>query len=200
MSRVEIGKTLRELREAAGLSQVAVAERAGLHWNAVARIERGEVSPSFASVLSLLEGMGHTFEVEDKSIMMEPIVRLMVPCEDARARKGSAKKTDLFGVMSSIFAPADAFPTRHSFAVYLTLTDGHGRGFGRIVVADDETDNVVYRGKEHPFDFDNDPIALEGYLIRVASCPFPKAGLYRIDFVYNNTMIEKCYVHVRETP
>jgi hypothetical protein len=133
--------------------------------------------------------------------MMEPIVRLMVPCEDARPRKGRSKKTDIFGVTSTITAPADAFPIRHTFAVYLALTNGHGRGHGTIVIKDEDTNEIVYPGLAHPFDFGNDPISVVGYVIRIPSCELPKPGLYRIEFVYNSSaVLEKCYLQVRETP
>jgi predicted transcriptional regulator len=62
----EIGAKIRQMREAAGISQAELAKLADLHWNAVARIERGEVHPSFAAVVALLGGMGHKFEVADK--------------------------------------------------------------------------------------------------------------------------------------
>ena len=37
------GAELRRLRTRAGLSQRALAKRLGLHWNSVARMERGEL-------------------------------------------------------------------------------------------------------------------------------------------------------------
>ena len=61
-----IGKTLRKIREGKGLSQAAVAEVAGIHWNAVARIEREEVSPSFAAVVGILRGLRHKFVLRRK--------------------------------------------------------------------------------------------------------------------------------------
>lgn len=108
--------------------------------------------------------------------MIPPIVRLMVACEDARLRKGSKTKYDIFGVVSMIFAPADAFPIRHSFAVYLFLTDGHGKGLGHLVILDDDTDDVIFKGDPVVLDFGNDPTALYGSTIRVPVCTFPNPG------------------------
>ncbi len=130
---------------------------------------------------------------------MEPVVRLMVPCEDARPRKGSPGKIDLFGVISTVSAPADQFPVHLSFSVYLCLTNGRGQGSGKIVVAEDETNSVVYSGDAHPYDFWNDPILIVGSIIRVPLCLLPTPGLFRIEFVYNDAVVEKYPLLVRET-
>src|SRR5476651_2710191 len=99
--------------------------------------------------------------------MMEPIVRLMVPCEDARIRKGTRSKVDILGVITTIGAPSHAFPVRLTFSVYLCLTNGHGSGSGKITIAADETDALVFDGEPRPFDFGNDPTALFGSTITI---------------------------------
>jgi transcriptional regulator with XRE-family HTH domain len=49
---------LRELREAAGLTQQQLGERAGLSWNSVARLERAEREPSWRSAVTLAAALG----------------------------------------------------------------------------------------------------------------------------------------------
>jgi transcriptional regulator with XRE-family HTH domain len=49
---------LRQLREAAGLSQAELAERAGMHRFGVAKIERGERVPGWDTVLALGKALG----------------------------------------------------------------------------------------------------------------------------------------------
>ena len=132
--------------------------------------------------------------------MMEPVVRLMVPCEDARIRKGTRNKVDILGVITTIGAPANAFPARVSFSAYLCFTDGHGPGSGKITIADDETDEIVFDGEPRPVDFGNAPTAFFGSTITIPMCQFPNPGLYRIDFVYNEISIKSCFVLLRETP
>lgn len=41
----KLAKILKEAREKAGLTQAEVAEKAGIHFNYYARVERGEVTP-----------------------------------------------------------------------------------------------------------------------------------------------------------
>lgn len=52
------GVRLRQLREAAGLSQEALAERAGMHRFGVAKLERGEREPAWATVRALARALG----------------------------------------------------------------------------------------------------------------------------------------------
>lgn len=52
------GKLVRETRIKLGLSQEELAERCGLHRNAIGFIERGERSPSIESVFAISHGLG----------------------------------------------------------------------------------------------------------------------------------------------
>jgi transcriptional regulator with XRE-family HTH domain len=54
----DFGNRLRELREAAGLTQGQLAERAGLHIQGVVKLERGEREPAWSTLLSLAEALG----------------------------------------------------------------------------------------------------------------------------------------------
>jgi transcriptional regulator with XRE-family HTH domain len=49
---------LRELREAAGLTQDQLAERAGLYKFSVAKLEQGVREPTWATVLTLAKALG----------------------------------------------------------------------------------------------------------------------------------------------
>lgn len=52
------GRRLLELREAAGMTQEALAHAAGLHWTYVGQIERGERNLSYKNLLKLARGLG----------------------------------------------------------------------------------------------------------------------------------------------
>lgn len=51
------GARLRELREAAGLTQETLAHAAGLHWTYIGQIERGERNLTYKNVLKLARGL-----------------------------------------------------------------------------------------------------------------------------------------------
>jgi transcriptional regulator with XRE-family HTH domain len=53
---------LKPLREAAGLTQEALARAAGLSLSAVTKIERGGIDPSWSTVLRLAKALGVSTE------------------------------------------------------------------------------------------------------------------------------------------
>lgn len=59
----DVGAFVRETRTRHGLSQVVLARRAGTTQKQVSRIERGEISPSVATVSRLLAAMGERLEL-----------------------------------------------------------------------------------------------------------------------------------------
>ena len=122
--------------------------------------------------------------------MMEPKVRQMIVCEDVRTRSGSPGKIDVLGIMNRV--TAKGFPARHTFAVYLCLTNARGAGRGRIVVKKLPQGDEVYVGDLHPFTFGADPLLLHPFTIRVFSCPLPEAGLYSVEFEYNDVVLGSC--------
>lgn len=52
------GEALRSVRTSKGITQRELAERAGIHANTVARLERGEVEPSWQVVLAAAKALG----------------------------------------------------------------------------------------------------------------------------------------------
>ena len=52
------GQTVRAERVAKNISQEALAERSGLHRNAIGMIERGERSPNIESIYAIAIGLG----------------------------------------------------------------------------------------------------------------------------------------------
>jgi transcriptional regulator with XRE-family HTH domain len=52
------GPRLKELREAVGLTQSQLAERAGLHRQGIVKLERGEREPAWGTVLALMDALG----------------------------------------------------------------------------------------------------------------------------------------------
>ena len=53
----DLGKKLKHYREGAKLTQVKVAELAGIHVNYYARIERGEENPTFEILLKIKKAL-----------------------------------------------------------------------------------------------------------------------------------------------
>jgi predicted transcriptional regulator len=64
---MDAARMLRHARRRAGLSQRALAIRAGVPQPAIARIETGAVSPRVSTLQGLLVAAGHTLEVATRS-------------------------------------------------------------------------------------------------------------------------------------
>ncbi len=62
-SQDQLGKTIKKARKQAKLTQVEVAGKAGVHVNYYARIERGEVNPSFEILESIARALKTKFVV-----------------------------------------------------------------------------------------------------------------------------------------
>ena len=71
---------LKELREAAGLSQQQLAERAGMHLYGIAKLEQGVREPGWVTVLDLAAALG-----------VEPNDFLPADKPAPKKRKGGAK-------------------------------------------------------------------------------------------------------------
>ena len=54
----DLGNKLKRVREKAKLTQAEVAERAGIHVNYYARIERGEENPTYEKLESIKKSLG----------------------------------------------------------------------------------------------------------------------------------------------
>lgn len=61
--RVQPGEVIRQRRIAHGLTQAALGLRAGTSQTALSRLERGDISPTFATIQRLLFVMGETAEL-----------------------------------------------------------------------------------------------------------------------------------------
>jgi transcriptional regulator with XRE-family HTH domain len=56
-SQTELGKRARARRADLGMSQMALAEKIGMHFSFVSELERGERNLSLATLLRLAEGL-----------------------------------------------------------------------------------------------------------------------------------------------
>ncbi len=57
-----LGQIIREKRETLGLTQIEVAEKAGLDRNYIGMVERGERNPSYLSLIKIATGLNLTVD------------------------------------------------------------------------------------------------------------------------------------------
>ena len=58
----KLGQIIRDKREALGLTQIEVAEKAGLDRNYIGMGERGERNPSYLSLIKIAKGLNMTVD------------------------------------------------------------------------------------------------------------------------------------------
>lgn len=64
-SQDQLGKNIKKARQKSGLTQFEVAQKADIHANYYARIERGEVNPS----VEILEAIAKALKVKSSDIL-----------------------------------------------------------------------------------------------------------------------------------
>lgn len=64
-SQEELGKKIKTARRKADMTQAEVAEKAGIHVNYFAQVERGEVNPSY----EVLESIAKALKVKSSEIL-----------------------------------------------------------------------------------------------------------------------------------
>ena len=127
---------------------------------------------------------------------MLPVVRLMVPCEEVKAR--DTGQVDILGVIGAVDVALSAFPIELDFCVYVSLANGRGKGVGKLVIVHEDTDQAIQDSEEIDFDFGNNPMVLVAAMFYIPACTLTSPGIYRLDLVYNGTAIGNCMIPVRE--
>ena len=131
---------------------------------------------------------------------IDPVVRLMLLCDRAAPDPDNPRKTNIYGVVSTIAVEAGAaFPVHHpEISVYLLLTEGRGTGQGRIVVVNADTEEPAFSSAAHPITFGPDPLALQGRCFRILDCTFPAPGLYWVEFRFNGKVLARQPLEVKQ--
>jgi transcriptional regulator with XRE-family HTH domain len=86
-----LGESVRQLRVLQGLSQEELAERAGLHWTQVQRIEQAKLNPTLETLESLARGLGVPAAklldgtTDEKSSTLEALLGLLAGCTEREA-------------------------------------------------------------------------------------------------------------------
>ncbi|MBM3983645.1 MAG: helix-turn-helix transcriptional regulator [Planctomycetes bacterium] len=89
------GEKLKELREAAGLTQGALAERAGMHLFGVAKLEQGVREPAWSTVQAICTALGvkcSAFEGTTSAKRPAPAKKPASTKKPAAAKKKGAPK------------------------------------------------------------------------------------------------------------
>jgi hypothetical protein len=128
-----------------------------------------------------------------------PLVRYMILCEDWGTDPNRPNRVNIFGLLTNI-RPTDqpAYPLLfRELCVFLVLTEGRGTGDGQIVCVSADTLDKVFETPMRKIAFGDDPLEVVGVPFRIRDCPFPRAGLYLLQFRYNEVELEHRPLHLR---
>jgi hypothetical protein len=128
-----------------------------------------------------------------------PVVRHMLLCDDVRQRPNNPGKLDILGLTSALRA-TEVVRGLHRvilLGVFVQVTELYRDGRAKVVVADAETDEDVYAGPIHTVKGVADPLAGTPLFFRIGPVDFPRAGLYWVEFHYNDRRIAQEPLKVR---
>lgn len=133
---------------------------------------------------------------------MTPVIRYMLLCDDVRIDPDKPNCAQIDCLLSNLVSlETPPFPLlREMICVYLVLTECYGKGAGQIRVAyvDGEQEEAVFGSSERVLDFaGHDPLEVLGVVFRLQACPFPRAGLYSVQFWYNGQKVEERPIQLR---
>jgi hypothetical protein len=117
----------------------------------------------------------------------------MILCEDWGLDATNPRRVNVFGILNNIDSLDDLpYPLLYpQIAVVLMLTGGRGTGDTQIVVVSQDTGQRIFGTAKQPITFGPDPLAIGGVFFRIRDCLFPFAGLYSVQFWYNDVLVEE---------
>ncbi len=130
---------------------------------------------------------------------IKPVVRYMLLCEDWRLDGPDRRRLSVLGLISNLH-PLDVppYPYLHrELCVFLALTDGHGKGEGKIVCDLPESGQRIFETPSRQIAFSADPLEVVGVSFRIRNCSFPSAGMYSVQFWFEKERIAECWLRLR---
>lgn len=70
-------------------------------------------------------------------------------------------------------------------------------GVGNIVCVLEETGEQAFHTPGRLIVFGSDPLEVTGVAFRIRNCPFPRPGLYQVQFWYNDEKLEERPLRLR---
>lgn len=120
-----------------------------------------------------------------------PVVRHLIVCDDILSDPNNLRRVTLVNLLHAIHSlKQPPFPLlQRELCAMVQVTECRGAGEFRIEFVQADTGRVIRRTRTISNDFGNDPLEVFGLPFRIKDCLFPAAGLYWVQFWYNDHMI-----------
>jgi hypothetical protein len=117
-----------------------------------------------------------------------PVVRHLLVCEDLIYDSANPQRMtikNLLGNIRSVSHPPYPllFP---QLCVYVQLAECRRVGEVRVRIEEADTNTLIYQTPKLKISLGNDPLKKRGLPFRIRDLPFPFAGLYLVEFWYND--------------
>lgn len=124
--------------------------------------------------------------------MTPPSIRYFILCEEIQHDPFNSNRLTIIGLVSTIQVHDGGFPARFpELCVFLQLADCRGVGVVQIRVTDADTDHVLFESPQKSLHFGIDPLHAHGIIYRIQNLTFRHPGLYAVEFLYNEIMIDQ---------
>lgn len=122
---------------------------------------------------------------------IQPVVRYLILCEDVQRDPDHPSRITLVGLLSRIISRnLSSFPLVFpEVCAFLQLTECRGAAAIRVEVIHADSSQPTFRTQTRTVSLGNDPLAQIGLTFRLQNLLFPGAGLYWVQFCYNDTVI-----------
>lgn len=122
----------------------------------------------------------------------------MILCDDWWSDPERENRITISGLLTSIRpAPHLHYPIAYrEICVFLLLTEGYGRGSGKIVCLSEETGKTVFETGNLQIPFTS-ALDVVGVPFRIQHCIFPTEGIYTVQFWYEGEMLEERPLRLR---
>jgi hypothetical protein len=126
-------------------------------------------------------------------VAIRPVVRYMILCQDWGIDPSNVPRVNIYGLLSNIHSVAiPPYPLLYpEICVFLVLTEGRGVGNSQVICVFEETGERIFATPQRQIRFEPDPLEVVGVPFRIRDCPFPRPGVYSIQFWYDGEEVEE---------
>jgi hypothetical protein len=124
---------------------------------------------------------------------VKPMVRYMILCEDWGMDPNNPKRVNIYGLLSNVRSLEQLpYPLLYrELCVLLILTEIRGTGAAQIIGVFEETGEEIFVTAKRQVSSGSDPLEVVGLPFRIRNIRFPRAGMYSIQFWYNDKKVEE---------
>jgi hypothetical protein len=122
-----------------------------------------------------------------------PTLRNLIACEDIRIDPASPRKASLLNLLSTIRSLEEPpYPLLYrELCVFVQLTECRGAADVALTIANEDSGALAYPGPARPWraNLPNAPLEIVGLPFRIRNILFAEAGMYWIQFWYNDKVL-----------